>query len=118
MNYSPWGKIQYSNIICRGCISVSTAGHGGIGITQNFAEREKFPISAKDKAIKKYGRYWFEEDCDAYIVFYFSSSARKSLYDSYQEDYKKKKSYESFCKDIMNGVKRWNATLFDSHAMY
>jgi len=66
MVYSPWGEIQHSHDITRGIKVVSTAGHGGIMISEALAKSKLPPIALK-KAIFYSGYYCFEEDC-AYAI--------------------------------------------------
>lgn len=67
---SPWGHVQSQNQIAPGIVSVSTAGHGGIWVSE---ERLK-AMPADVLATKNYSGApnWFEEDCDwAKVVLSF-----------------------------------------------
>ena len=76
MANSPWGTIQYSRVIAPGCREVSTAGHGGLMLTEKFALNH-LSRSARDRALVyeegRYARtlrrfYCYEEDCDYCIA--------------------------------------------------
>lgn len=51
MSSSPWGKIQHSKSLVRGVRFVSTASHGGIMVTENYAQKH-FSKSAIERALK------------------------------------------------------------------
>lgn len=60
---TPWGRSQHSRVIARGILEVSTAGHGGIGITVNAARRVGLSDAARDRGELSGTRFWYEEDC-------------------------------------------------------
>ena len=66
--HTPWGHVQHKETLANGIISVSTASHGGIVLSQN---RQKQLI---EKGVKpnsnflKSNKFW-EEDCDWAIPF-------------------------------------------------
>lgn len=60
---TPWGTSQSVRVITRGVADTTTAGHGGIGITELAANTLPLSQAARDVSLKQYGRYWFEEDC-------------------------------------------------------
>jgi len=78
-NHSPWGTIQHVDCGNRGLFSVSTAGHGGLAISLARAKKE---LSAKlfARAIIQGGYAWFEEDCDATLVFHEKPEWFKLVY--------------------------------------
>jgi hypothetical protein len=63
--YSPWGSVQTQKTLAEGIVSVTTASHGGILLSdKRVAEfRKKFP-----KAQLWAGEGAFEEDCDWSLV--------------------------------------------------
>ncbi|MDH6284061.1 DUF7007 domain-containing protein [Prescottella agglutinans] len=58
---SPWGEVQYGNVLADGIIVVGTASHGGVRIS---AER----LRQMPPALRLGRRRWFEEDCEAALV--------------------------------------------------
>jgi hypothetical protein len=61
INYSPWGPIQNQKQIAPGIVSVSTASHGGIYVSDEM--REKMPEDIRNcKTWTE--KNWYEEDCD------------------------------------------------------
>lgn len=63
MLYSPWGPIQYTDIVSPDGVSwVASAGHGGLRINRRIAE-QRLTEAARRRAIFEHGYYWFEEDC-------------------------------------------------------
>lgn len=69
MSSSPWGKIQHSERVTRGVRVVSTAGHGGIMVTRNFAERH-FSAAARARGLPHGDHLCYEEDCKYSIVLW------------------------------------------------
>lgn len=69
MSYSPWGKIQDAAKIRSGFTNVSTAGHGGIRVSNKWAS--KLPEVALKKGIQYANYWWFEEDV-AYAIPFFA----------------------------------------------
>jgi hypothetical protein len=67
---TPWGQAQHVTEIAPGIVSVSTASHGGIHLSdERIAEMPKalqdfVPFGGKQNGL---GR-WFEEDCDWSVV--------------------------------------------------
>lgn len=64
---SPWGKVQTCTELCSGVYSVSTAGHGGIMVRMNAAERI-FSEAARKCGFVEGDYLCFEEDCDAQVA--------------------------------------------------
>ena len=66
--YTPWGKAQSVTTIARGVRWVSTASHGGLGVSEALA-RKVFTAAALAAGFTQGGYVWFEEDCDAEVAF-------------------------------------------------
>ena len=64
--YSLWGEVQSCTVISNGIYSVSTAGHGGIMVKAELADRI-LSIEALKAGQKEDGYYCYEEDCDQNI---------------------------------------------------
>jgi hypothetical protein len=60
---TPWGKAQTVRSYARGVKFVSTAGHGGIGISVGVANAACLSYAARRVAELKGNVFWFEEDC-------------------------------------------------------
>lgn len=60
---SPWGEIQTRETLCPGAYSVSTAGHGGVMVRRELAEKV-FRKEALDCGFTEGAYLCFEEDCD------------------------------------------------------
>ena len=60
---SPWGEIQTRETLCPGAYSVSTAGHGGVMVRRELAEKI-FRKEALDCGFTEGAYLCFEEDCD------------------------------------------------------
>lgn len=67
---TPWGEPQTTEILAPGIVLFSTASHGGIWLSP---ERNKqVPMRIKRRTFMGNGlRGWYEEDCDAEIVYRF-----------------------------------------------
>ena len=61
--HSPWGAVQHGERLVDGVFFVSTAGHGGIKLSQ--ARNALIP-----DVFRREGG-WYEEDCDWAIPMYF-----------------------------------------------
>jgi len=71
--YSPWGQVDQSDTLVRGMVFVSTPGHGGLMLTEKFAQ--KYLSSAAIDRADVIGngtnkRLCFEEDCAYALVFW------------------------------------------------
>ena len=64
---SPWGEIQTRETLCPGAYSVSTAGHGGVMVRRELAEKI-FRKEAMGCGFIEGGYLCFEEDCDAQVA--------------------------------------------------
>lgn len=61
---SPWGAVQHITQIAEGIVSVSTASHGGIKVSD-----ERLALMPENMRSTTYsGGGWFEEDCDWCLV--------------------------------------------------
>lgn len=74
---TPWGRSQEVDEIAPGITWVSTAGHGGIKLSD--ARRMEMPQHIRELQTFAGGN-WYEEDCDAALVViafpqYFSANA-------------------------------------------
>lgn len=61
--YSPWGEVQTCETLCPGAYSVSTAGHGGVMVHRDLADKV-FRKEAKECGFAEGVYLCFEEDCD------------------------------------------------------
>jgi hypothetical protein len=62
---TPWGKAQTTEAITDGMIAYTTAGHGGIKLSEERFERMPEPY----KSVAPFaGRLWYEEDADWALV--------------------------------------------------
>lgn len=66
-DYSPWGEIQTCEILCAGAYSVSTAGHGGVMVRQELAEKA-FRKEARKCGFVEGAWLCYEEDCDGPVA--------------------------------------------------
>jgi hypothetical protein len=75
---TPWGKSDSIQRFERGLSFVSTPGHGGFAITPQVALKHlSTPAVAK---AQKYGSYYFfEEDCDAFIILLEVPTTRNGM---------------------------------------
>jgi len=83
---TPWGLSQSTSKIAYGVISVSTAGHGGLGVSKVQA-RKLLSDAALLCANYSNGYYWFEEDCQCCVAFlehpeWSSSNSNKDVYET------------------------------------
>jgi hypothetical protein len=110
MSYSPWGKIQNKLDIAAGIKFVSTAGHGGLMISEKLAIKNLPQIALKEGILYS-GYYCFEEDC-AYAIPVFimdipllpnanHSIAEKTVKNWYPD------IYEAFTKIKLNLEDSW-----------
>lgn len=65
--YSPWGEIQARETLCPGAYSVSTAGHGGVMVRQELAEKE-FRKEARECGFVEGVWLCYEADCDGPVA--------------------------------------------------
>lgn len=64
---TPWGKSDSKTTYARGVSFVGTPSHGGFAITRKVAEAH-LTIPAQTRANVQGDYFFYEEDCDAYIV--------------------------------------------------
>jgi hypothetical protein len=64
--HSPWGAVETRHEIGRGVWRVTTASHGGMWVEPS--RRADIPASCQSTPYS--GGGWFEEDCDALIVYF------------------------------------------------
>jgi hypothetical protein len=68
---SPWGEVQHATRFVDGIYSVSTAGHGGFKVSDQFNRLIPEPFRADGG--------WYEEDCDwAAVVFFIQVPFREN----------------------------------------
>jgi hypothetical protein len=68
---SPWGEVQHATRFVDGIYSVSTAGHGGFKVSDEFNRLIPEPFRADGG--------WYEEDCDwAAVVFFIQVPFREN----------------------------------------
>ena len=80
-----WGAAQSVENLCRGVRLVSTARHGGLLVSKDFAKKH-IPQSVLDKIPIKNNYYQFEQDCDLHLVFFFYTPlAEKAMFVLYPE---------------------------------
>lgn len=72
---TPWGRSDSKTTYLRGVSFVSTPGHGGFAITPSAALKY-LSTSAVSRALKYGSYYFFEEDCDAYLVHFEIAQTR------------------------------------------
>ena len=61
MQNSPWGKIQYTNPVADGAVSVGTASHGGVKLDRK--RNTMMPVYLRREG------GWYEEDCEWCLPF-------------------------------------------------
>ena len=66
---TPWGQVQFQDILADGIISVSTASHGGIVLSSSRQRQLLNKGVASKSNFLKSNKYW-EEDCDWAIPFF------------------------------------------------
>ncbi len=65
--YSPWGEVLTCETLCPGAYSVSTAGHGGVMVHRDLADKV-FRKEAKECGFAEGVYLCFEEDCDGPVA--------------------------------------------------
>lgn len=108
--YTPWGKAQSIYKITRGVVEVSTASHGGIGIAIGYAEKH-YPKEVLNKAIFKYERYWFEEDCAYALPLYYNYDLLMDRIFYYKDDGVEEDFIEDYIQYIKETVMVWYPSL-------
>ncbi|WP_436659702.1 DUF7007 domain-containing protein [Acinetobacter sp. P1(2025)] len=69
-----WGAVNSEKTLFRGCVSVNCEGHGGILLNENTFKTHPYfaklqPISNYMELFYEHGKYVFEEDIDASVVY-------------------------------------------------
>lgn len=65
---TPWGDPQTTEILAPGIVQFTTASHGGIWLSPE--RNAQVPARLKRRTFLRNGlKGWYEEDCDAEIVF-------------------------------------------------
>lgn len=134
---SPWDEVQSCTTIAEGIYSVSTAGHGGIMIRTNLAEKI---LSGEALANRTdlYGAYYcYEEDCDASIPLrelydkgilqrdnaYFQHSSVNLEHTSNIDDYvpfgtltdeQKEQFFKDWSKGVDESLQRWHPRYWEA----
>jgi hypothetical protein len=81
--FTPWGTAQQSRKIAHGIMEYSTAGHGGIHLSEKRMEHLR-SIGADKPLWAGYG--WYEEDCDWCVPFLAFPEEFKAYWgDQYEE---------------------------------
>jgi hypothetical protein len=60
-SFTPWGRADFAEVLVPGAVSVATPSHGGIWLAPHL-NAEVHPAWRRDDG-------WYEEDCEAAIVF-------------------------------------------------
>ena len=104
--WSPWGAVQTFKEIAPGIYHVTTAGHGGFGVSEDRLKEMPKPLQEFETWA---GRGWYEEDCDwAIVVIAFSSffdtptvdAARLTFGIPYFKEVRER--YEAYCQADQN----------------
>ncbi len=91
---TPWGISDSKQTIARGLSFVGTPSHGGFAVADGYA-RKHLSGAALLRGNRKGSYYFFEEDCDAYIILLEIPASRQgTLTDE---------------KKIIEGLSRWHA---------
>ena len=97
---SPWGQIDSSTTFEPGISSVSTPRHGGIKVSEYYADQH-LTAAAKAAAIHQDGVYWFEEDC-AWCIPAWELLLLRPQFFSYS-----KKTPEQQAEYLLTTLKHW-----------
>lgn len=90
--YSPWGEVQTCETLCPGAYSVSTAGHGGVMVHRDLADKV-FRKEAKECGFAEGVYLCFEEDCDGPVAL--RELMDKKLYHAPVNQYFRPGEYEA-----------------------
>jgi hypothetical protein len=98
--YSPWGSVQHQKSYDKGIVNVSTAGHGGVMIKIDVAE--KFLSKEAIALGTRYRDYiTYEEDCAFAIPFFELKHLWSKMYNN--------KSNEEIELSLMMSLSTWYA---------
>ena len=130
---SLWGEVQSCTVIANGIYSVSTAGHGGIMVKAELADRI-LSIEALKAGQKEDGYYCYEEDCDQNIPLrelydkgiltkdnkYFTRSVVKSEDGEYKQltsltDTEKERFFKEWNDTLNESLAYWNKEYWQAH---
>ena len=75
---TPWGRAQTAQIVERGVVFYTTAGHGGLAVANGVARRKLTP-QARAIGEKRGQYYWFEEDVAVDVPMYENNDWMKKL---------------------------------------
>ena len=89
---SPWGEIQTRETLCPGAYSVSTAGHGGVMVRRELAEKV-FRKEARECGFVEGAWLCYEEDCDGPVAL--RELMDKKLYQAPVNQYFRPGEYEA-----------------------
>jgi len=95
---SPWGEIQTCHTLCPGAYSVSTAGHGGVMVSRELADKVLCK-EAKDCGFMERGYLCFEEDCAAPVAL--RELMDRGLYQAPVNEYFAPGEYEAVINDSL-----------------
>lgn len=89
---SPWGEIQTRETLCPRAYSVSTAGHGGVMVRRELAEKV-FRKEARECGFMEGAWLCYEEDCDGPVAL--RELMDKKLYQAPVNQYFRPGEYEA-----------------------
>lgn len=89
---SPWGEIQTREALCSGAYSISTAGHGGVMVRRELAEKV-FRKEARECGFVEGAWLCYEEDCDGPVAL--RELMDKKLYQAPVNQYFRPGEYEA-----------------------
>ena len=95
---SPWGEIQTCHTLCPGAYSVSTAGHGGVMVSRELADKVLCK-EAKTCGFMERGYLCFEEDCAAPVAL--RELMDRGLYQAPVNEYFAPGEYEAVINDSL-----------------
>lgn len=67
--HTPWDESQTIEKLEEGVLLVTTAGHGGLMVTERYAVKHLSP-AARKRGMRFGNYYCYEEDCDCAIALY------------------------------------------------
>ncbi len=103
---TPWGAAQHVTSHMRGVSTVITASHGGMMISEGVGKK-LLSEAAQARALKHFGYFCYEEDCDYLIPMYDSKVIRDSITDV--NSFFKNMSEAEREKYMISYITRWNA---------
>lgn len=95
---SPWGEIQTRETLCPGAYSVSTAGHGGVMVRRELAEKV-FRKEALNCGFTEGAYLCFEEDCDEPVAL--RELMDKGMYQAPVNEHFAPGAYEALINDSL-----------------